>query len=48
MSCIVSLMEKKILTNLNGDSIVDTVKIRQLVIKIDRLMEDLDEKGWKA
>ena len=34
---------RKILTNLNGDSVVDTITIRQLVIKIDKLMENINE-----
>ena len=29
---------RKILTDLNGDSVVDTVRIRQLIIKIDKLI----------
>ena len=33
---------RKILTDLNGDSVVDTVRIRQLIIKIDNLVEDIN------
>ena len=39
---------RKILTDLNGDSVVDTVRIRQLIIKIDKLMEDINDKQEKT
>ena len=39
---------RKILTDLNGDSVVDTVRIRQLIIKIDKLVEDINDKQEKT
>ena len=39
---------RKILTDLNGDSVVDTVRIRQLIIKIDKLMEDINDTKEKT
>ena len=39
---------RKILTDLNGDSVVDTVRIRKLIIKIDKLMEDINDTKEKT
>ena len=39
---------RKILTDLNGDSVVDTVRIRKLIIKIDKLMDDINDTKEKT